>query len=273
MGAVVGGEEQRPAHSGQGGRAVAAVAVAAGVDVLDQDRARLGAVRLPQLPAVGAVVGGEEQRAAHGGQVRTGRCRRRTSRVDVLDQDGARLGAVRLPQLPAVDAVVGGEEQRPPHIGEALRARSRGRAGRGTAPAKHRRSLLVPEASQPLRRGRVPRGRRHARQGDRSGCRGRGGACRPGSPSTTTQQLSPEKPGRERPSSSHIAVDGSWHTNFRDPAPLDVLDQDGAGLGAVRLPQLLAVDAVVGGEEQPARPPRVREVGRPVAGRNSGGCP
>ena len=43
----------------------------AGVDVLDQDRARLGAVRLPQLLAVGAVVGSEEQRPAH--TVRDGR--------------------------------------------------------------------------------------------------------------------------------------------------------------------------------------------------------
>ena len=39
-----------------------------GVDVLDQDGARLGAVRLPQLLAVGAVVGGEEQRPTHVGK-------------------------------------------------------------------------------------------------------------------------------------------------------------------------------------------------------------
>ena len=38
------------------------------VDVLDQDGARLGAIRLPQLLAVDAVVGGEEQRLPHGGK-------------------------------------------------------------------------------------------------------------------------------------------------------------------------------------------------------------
>ena len=38
------------------------------VDVLDQDGARPAAVRLPQLTAVGAVVGGEEQPTPDGGQ-------------------------------------------------------------------------------------------------------------------------------------------------------------------------------------------------------------
>ena len=74
---------------------------AARVDVLDQDRARPGAVALPQLRPTGAVVGGEEQRPAHTGQgggvaVAAG------AGLDVLDQDRARPGAVRLPQLPAV---------------------------------------------------------------------------------------------------------------------------------------------------------------------------
>ena len=68
MGAVVGGEEQRSAHCRQVGRAAAVVVASVGGDVLDQDGAGPGAVRLPQLPAVGAVVGGEEQRAAHSGQ-------------------------------------------------------------------------------------------------------------------------------------------------------------------------------------------------------------
>ena len=40
----------------------------------------------------------------------------------------------------------------------------------------------------------------------------------------------------------------------------DVLDQDGAGLGAVGLPQLAAVDAVVGGEEQRAADRRSRSL-------------
>ena len=46
--------------------------VRAGVDVLDQDGAGGGAVALPQLPAVGAVVGREEQRPVHVRQVMPG---------------------------------------------------------------------------------------------------------------------------------------------------------------------------------------------------------
>ena len=64
-----------------------------------------GAVRLPQLRAVDAVVGGEEQPAS---RTRSGP-RARTvagTGMDVLDQDGARPAAVRLPQLLAVGAVV-----------------------------------------------------------------------------------------------------------------------------------------------------------------------
>ena len=95
---------------------------AARVDVLDQDRARLGAVRLPQLLTVDAVVGGEEQRPAHIGQG-GGIAVVAETWVDVLDQDRARLGAVRLPQLRPVGAVVGGEEQRPAHIGQVGEAR------------------------------------------------------------------------------------------------------------------------------------------------------
>src|SRR4029079_11407333 len=78
-------------------------AAVAGVDVLDEGGARPSAVRLPQLLAVDAVVGGEEQVAAHRGQgggppVLAG------TATNVLDQDGARSGAVRSPQLLALEA-------------------------------------------------------------------------------------------------------------------------------------------------------------------------
>src|SRR5206468_103048 len=136
----------------------------AGVDVLDQRGAGGGAVALPQLEAVGAVVGAEEQRAADGGQVRgegtVG------AAVDVLEQHGAGGGAVALPQLDAVGAVAGGEEDDAADGGQV-----RGRATRRAAA---------------------------------------GGAG------------------------------------------VDVLDQHGAGRGAVALPELVAVDAVVGGEDQRA---------------------
>ena len=104
-----------PAHTGQAGGSVVGVA-GTGMDVLDQDGARPGAIGLPQLRAVGAVAGGEEQPSAHSGQ--GGGIAAVVDWFDVLDQDGARPGAIGLPQLPAVGAVVGGEEQPSAHTGQ-----------------------------------------------------------------------------------------------------------------------------------------------------------
>ena len=100
---------------------------AARVDVLDQDGAGGGAVALPQLRAVSAVVGREEQRAVHVRQVSWGTsCR---CRIDVLDQDGAGGGAVALPQLVPCVAVVGREEQRAVHVRQVSRGTSRSLPG------------------------------------------------------------------------------------------------------------------------------------------------
>src|SRR5207237_812477 len=100
VGAVVGGEVQRAADIGQAG---GAGAVAAGVDVLDHDGAGGGAVRLPQLLAVGAVgvaiVGRVEQGAVDVGQEpRIGAVR---ARIDVVELVGACAGAVGPVQLGA----------------------------------------------------------------------------------------------------------------------------------------------------------------------------
>ncbi len=91
-------------------------AVGARMDILDEDRARLGAVRPPQLMAVGAVVGAEVERAVEDeeapGDAALG------AGVDVLDHHGARLGAVRPPQLVAVLGVLGAEVDDPVHVQE-----------------------------------------------------------------------------------------------------------------------------------------------------------
>src|SRR5262249_7005607 len=67
---VVGHEVERPVDAGHGRVGThCQLQLAAGADVLNQDGARVGAVALPQFPSVAAVVGDEEQRPAHGGQV------------------------------------------------------------------------------------------------------------------------------------------------------------------------------------------------------------
>src|SRR3954471_4542395 len=90
-----------------------------GVDVLDHGGAGSFAGGLPQLVAVGAVVGDEEHRAAlvrdTGVLEGAGLAPR-----DVPDHGGARAAAARLPQLLAVHAVVGGEEQSPSDSGQGV---------------------------------------------------------------------------------------------------------------------------------------------------------
>src|SRR5205814_1410091 len=61
-----------------------------GVDVLDQDGAGGRAVALPQLNAVGPVIGRHEERPIDQGQLED---------ADLLDQDGAGGGTVALPQV------------------------------------------------------------------------------------------------------------------------------------------------------------------------------
>src|SRR5262249_18989668 len=122
--AVVGREEQRPVHVRELLRVRAVryippvsvdveLRVRSRIDVLDEGGAGGGAVALPQLPPVRAVVGREEQRPVHvreGGGVRAG-----GAGVDVLYKDDAGGGAAAPPQPPAV-GVAGLEEQRPVHV-------------------------------------------------------------------------------------------------------------------------------------------------------------
>ena len=135
---VDSGEEQPSTHRGQGRRGAAGLAARVGLDVLDEDRARPAAVGLPQLPAVNPVVGSEEQRVPHHGQVfRPATDLATRVGPDVLDQDRARPAAVGLPQLPAVNPVASSEEQRVPHRGQETRlarrdARRRTRLGQCT---------------------------------------------------------------------------------------------------------------------------------------------
>ena len=89
-----------------------------GADVLDQDRAGLGAVGLPQLAAVDSVIRGEVDKAAVGGQGigRSGA----GAGADVLDQDRAGGRGVGFPELQPVNAVVGEEVDRGAKGGELL---------------------------------------------------------------------------------------------------------------------------------------------------------
>src|SRR5262245_32238235 len=88
-------------------------------DVLDQHRAGLGAVALPQRrPSVDAVVGREDQPAIHVGQIAgvgdvgnvAAVVARGAARSDIFDEGGAGGGAVALPQLNAMLSIVGREE-------------------------------------------------------------------------------------------------------------------------------------------------------------------
>ena len=123
------------------------------------------------------------------------------ARVDVLDQGGAGGRAVALPQLAAVRPVVGREEQRAVHVRQA---------GRGTEPW-HAAGLMsltraVPAAVPSLFHSSCP--------------------CVPSSAAKNS-----------------VAVDvreARWGQSC-PAAGVDVLDQDGAGGGAVALPQLRAV--------------------------------
>src|SRR5262249_46070028 len=74
---------------------------------------------LPELSAVGAVVGREEEGAADVGEV--GGIAVARAGPDVLDQARARAAAVGLPELAAVGALVGGEEQGAAEVGQVLR--------------------------------------------------------------------------------------------------------------------------------------------------------
>ncbi|MGH2984704.1 MAG: hypothetical protein ACRDK5_10720 [Solirubrobacterales bacterium] len=93
------------------------VDAAAGEGVLDDRRPGGGSVAPPQLDAVGAVVGGEEEGAVDVGQiVREGPADAGPDPAagdGVLDEGRPRRGAVALPQLDAVGAVVGAKKRVP----------------------------------------------------------------------------------------------------------------------------------------------------------------
>ena len=98
--AVVGNEVEGPAHGGErigvarGALAATAWALAR-VDVLDHPRAPAGAVASPQLAAVSAVPGGEEEGAGHvaehAGRLAAGGRALVVARIDVLHQHGPRM--------------------------------------------------------------------------------------------------------------------------------------------------------------------------------------
>src|SRR5204863_44237 len=102
-------------------------ALAAWLDVLDQDRPCGCAIRLPQLAAVSAVVRGEVQGPAYGGQglrVAVIRGAAVAAWLDVPHQHRPSTRAVGLPQLGAVRAIEGRE------IDNAAYGEVRARAGR-----------------------------------------------------------------------------------------------------------------------------------------------
>jgi hypothetical protein len=113
-----------------------------GGQVSDRDR--------PELAAVGAVVGSEEDlvadagEGAGGGGVGAG--------VDVAEAEGAGGGAVARPGLDAVDAVVGGEDEAAGDVGELLR---RGARRAGAEVGDQARGGGVPFARPQLGAGRL----------------------------------------------------------------------------------------------------------------------
>src|SRR5678809_769944 len=86
------------------------------VDVLDESRARLRSIALPQLDAVNALVGLEEEEASGSRQLAVDRAER--TGADVLDQHGARLGAVAFPQLASMHSIIGREIEDTLDVGE-----------------------------------------------------------------------------------------------------------------------------------------------------------
>ena len=100
MAAVVGGEEQRPAQSGQGGGVGTAIA-RAWVDVLDQDGAATWCRSTSTAlgPGCRRRCGGEEQPPGKGGQVARAVVVV-VGEADVLDQDGAGLACRRTSTAP-----------------------------------------------------------------------------------------------------------------------------------------------------------------------------
>src|SRR5262249_1844411 len=87
-----------------------------------QDGAGIGTVALPELIAIGSIVGSEEESSADVDHGRRGKVigvdRAVAARKDVLDDRRAVRRAVTLPQLATVDSVVGREEQRTGDVAE-----------------------------------------------------------------------------------------------------------------------------------------------------------
>src|SRR5438034_1275943 len=102
MNAFVGGEEKRPVNLGQIGQVGKRDGPAA-VDVLEERGTRGCPVRLPEVLAAAAVIGGEIRDPVYAHEISgIGASRRQ---VNILDQDRAGRCAVACPQLLAVSAV------------------------------------------------------------------------------------------------------------------------------------------------------------------------
>src|SRR5262245_3879328 len=108
-------------------------------DVLDQERALRGAVRLPQLLPVDDVGRGDEKSATHFGEEARVRPGVRV-RVNVLDHDRALDGPVAPPELAAVRAVVGREKHDPVDIDELPRKGALTKVGPDINVLEHRRA-------------------------------------------------------------------------------------------------------------------------------------
>ncbi len=204
--AAAGGEDERPVHVREVGRIRAGGSLG---DVLHEHGARGGAVALPELDAVRGVGRTEVERPAGGGQV-VRRCR------GVRDGHGAPARAVTPPEPPAVRAVVRGEVERAADVGEVGRARP----GEALVDVAHdRRARLRPVASPQLPPPQAVVGREEERPG----------------------RVERRRDVREVGRIGGAAAEG-----------VDVGDQLGAAAAPVRPPELATVDAVVGGEVEPA---------------------
>ena len=81
------------------------------VDIIDKNGPGEGAVTLPQLITIRAIIGAEEQRTVHVRQ--RPRIRTSASTANIFDECSPGGGAVTLPKFSPICAVIGAKEQRP----------------------------------------------------------------------------------------------------------------------------------------------------------------
>jgi len=252
--AVIGGAEQRLAVA-ERGDVLGVGPGRSGVDVQDHLGAGGGAVGDPQLAAVAAVVGREQRRAVaeRGGVLGVGPGR---SGVDVQDHLGAGAGAVGDPQLPAMRAVKGAEQRR----AVAERGYGRGRddvidqigavgGAIGDPQIVANKSLGREQRRAVAERGDVVGGGSTRSGVDVPDHLGAGGGAVADPQLATMCAVIGAEQRRAVAERGDLRVEAGSTGVGAARSGVDVVDQMGAGGGAVGDPQLIAVAAVIGAEK------------------------